>query len=186
MVRSPRAIGPRFTSVRTVPDSHASRAQPMRVRLLALCPSLDHLLLLDAACRAAAPLRALHRDVLVARHGLVFVAALSLARRHRRPLLDAVDALSQPLAPPSSPSNARPASPPSPPAPSPSGLTHPSDTPSLCCSLSASCACTSATTSMLHISSSCASSDAMSHTCAQPPLFVSCRARLAGETSRGT
>ena len=65
---------------------------PLLSRLLALRPLPWRPLLLDAAGQAAAPVRTLHRDVLFARHSLVLVAALSLARRHRRPLLDALAA----------------------------------------------------------------------------------------------
>ena len=42
---------------------------------------------------SAAPLRALHRDVLVVLHSLVHIVALGLVHHPRRPLLAAVDAL---------------------------------------------------------------------------------------------
>ena len=58
--------------------------------MLPLASSALHLL--DAAAQAAAPIRVLQREVLVARHILVPIVALGLERRPRRPLLDAVGA----------------------------------------------------------------------------------------------
>ena len=63
---------------------------PMALALPVAPPALP---LLAATRSVAAALNHLHRVVLVTRHGLVLVVALCLARRRRRPLLDAVDAL---------------------------------------------------------------------------------------------
>ena len=101
-----RLLQPRVLSSVRAAQLLPSCVLPLPLTHRALRPS-SRLLLLDAACRAAASLRALG-----AHHILVLVTALCPARRHRaRPLLDAVGALAAALdAGPPSPSCPRRAS----------------------------------------------------------------------------
>ena len=93
---------------------------PLLSRLLALRPLPWRPLLLDAAGQAAAPVRTLHRHVLVARHALVPVIVLGLVVVRWSAALNAL--CSQPSA------LARPPTPPSPSCPNPASLPSPPTT----------------------------------------------------------